>query len=353
MKMIQLNLIRLVGCIGVTITMLGASCQHVSQTNEVNGNQPEVRATDFTVMFYNVENLFDIYDDPKTGDEDFTPSGKLNWTQERYEAKLEKLAEVIDDVPGELPALVGFAEIENRKVLEDLIKEDKLSVSKYRIIHKDSPDERGIDAAAIVDTSRLSVEYFNFTTINLPNDEDPYTRDLLYIKGKSNGEVIHFFVNHWPSRGGGQEETEKNRIAVANVLESQINKIQEIDPKAKILIMGDFNDHPDNKSIQTVLNAGVEKSNRLYNYMFDYHANKEGSYWYKGEWGALDQFIGSQNLKNSTKGWGADKAHFLKDPKVLFTDKEGIQRPNRTYAGEKYTGGYSDHLAIYIALSYR
>ncbi len=336
----------------LAITLISASCnQAASSTPKVSSNGTK-HVNALTVMFYNVENLFDIYNDPKTEDDDFTPSGKLVWTNERYNDKLGRIAQVIDGIPGDLPAFVGLAEIENKKVLIDLLRENTLADS-YKILHKDSPDERGIDVAALIDTTLIQVEYYNYTTINLPNTEDPYTRDLLYVKGSANSETIHFFVNHWPSRGGGQQETEKNRVAVANVLDSQVRKILQSDKNAKVIIMGDFNDHPNDKSIAQVLGAGTSKKSGLYNYMFDYHAKGNGSYWYKGEWGALDQFITSSNLKFGKSGWTSSQAFFYDDTKVMFTDKEGNQRPNRTYAGEKYIGGFSDHLAIYLPLEFQ
>lgn len=351
MKMKQPILFKIVGTAVLLMLLVGASCEHTSRTESKDTSSNNVSAN-CRLAFYNVENLFDIVDDPKTMDEDFTPDGKLHWTEERYTTKLNRLADVFDAFPGELPAFIGLCEIENKSVLLDLVKENKLRDGHYAVIHNDSPDERGIDVAAIYDSTKVKVEYFNYTTINLPDDKDPFTRDLLYAKVKSNDEVIHLFVNHWPSRGGGQAESEKNRIAVANVLHSLTKKIIDADGDAKIVIMGDFNDYPTDKSIAGVLNAGVEKTNDFFNFMYDDHASKMGSYFYKGEWGALDQFMASKGLKDSTKGWSAgnDDAKIFLNDLVLFQDKEGVKRPNRTYAGDDYKGGYSDHLAIYLDL---
>lgn len=332
--------------------LLSASCGSNS-SGSITATDEKPVAQSFTLMFYNVENLFDIYDNPKTKDEDFTPEGKLNWTEERYQDKLFKIAEVVDAIPGELPAFVGLAEIENKKVLDDLVKQNKLLSAKYVVIHQDSPDERGIDVAALVDTSILKIDHFNYTKINLPDKADPDTRELLYVRCKTGNETIHYYVNHWPSRGGGQQESEFKRVAVANVLHSQVKKLLNRDKDARIIIMGDFNDHPNDKSIATVLDAGTSKDNLLYNYMYDHHAAVKGSYWYKGEWGALDQFITSPSVKFGKSGYVAESASFYKDSMVMFTGNQGQQRPNRTYAGEKYTAGYSDHLPIYMQLNYR
>ncbi len=338
----------MVSALGV---LFGASCQSVS-TQKPEDIVDGVSKQTMTLMFYNVENLFDIYDNPETLDDDFTPQGKLGWNEDRYQTKLFRLAEVIDAIPGDWPAFIGLAEVENRQVLQDLLLANA-EMSRYKIIHQDSPDERGIDVAALIDTTLLSIERYHYTTINLPNDVDPHTRDILYIKGKAQGEVIHFFVNHWPSRGGGQVETEKNRIAVANVLKSKINQIQQGDKNAKLIVMGDFNDHPNDRSIAEILGAGISDHDRLFNFMYSDHMQGKGSYWYKGSWGALDQFIVSPNIATGRKGWVAENAFFYDDRQVMFQDSKGELRPNRTYAGTKYTAGYSDHLAIYLPMKFR
>lgn len=328
------------------------SCNSKVSTKSAKRSSTTTTTDSMTVVFYNVENLFDIHDDLQTNDDDFTPDGKFQWNQKRYSDKLSKLAWVIDAVPGEMPAFIGLSEVENRQVLEDLLAEKEFS-SNYMIVHKDSPDTRGIDVAALVDTSVIRIIRYEPLGVTLPDKVRPQTRDILYIECETNGETIHFFVNHWPSRGGGQEETESNRITAANVLKSKVDGIVKKDKNAKVIIMGDFNDYPDNVSVATVLNAGVSQNNALYNYMYDYHSNGTGSYWYQGEWGALDQFITTKNINQGKKGWIAESAYFFVDDRVMFTDKEGNQRPDRTYAGLKYTGGYSDHLAIYLPLVFR
>lgn len=303
------------------------------------------------VMFYNVENLFDIYDDPHTQDDDFTPTGKLRWTQQRYLQKIKNLVYVIDAIPGDLPAIVGFAEVENRAVLEDMLKEPQLG-NNYSIVHKDSPDTRGMDVAAIVDTTRMTILKTDFVPVILGKANSPHTRDILYMKARSNSEDIHFFVNHWPSRREGQEESEINRIEVAMALNRYIEGILKSAQDAKIVIMGDFNDYPDNKSIHEVLNAGISRENAFHNYMYEYHTNREGSYWYQGAWGTLDQFITSLNMGYANRGWTTHKAFIYEDDKLMFTDKNGNRRPDRTYSGLTYIGAFSDHLPIYLPLYY-
>jgi predicted extracellular nuclease len=304
-----------------------------------------------TFAFYNVENLFDTIDDPAKIDEDFTPTGKLAWNAQRYQNKLFKLAEVFDSLPGQLPAFIGMCEIENKNVLQDLIKTGALAGGHYAIIHQDSPDERGIDAVAIYDTERVKVESSEFLPVALPDEKDPYTRDILHAQIKCGDTRMHVFVNHWPSRSGGQEVSEINRITAANVLGKKIEEIRNSEKDARILIMGDFNDHPNDKSIMEVLHAGQQTGDVLYNYMYDEHMKGEGSYFYKGAWGALDQFMASQPVLTSGGGWyaPASAAHIYKQEFLLYHDKDGSTRPDRSYIGERYNEkGHSDHLPVYI-----
>jgi predicted extracellular nuclease len=304
------------------------------------------------IGFYNVENLFDLTNDPATNDEDFTPTGKLQWNEERYLTKLSHIAQVMDSLPGALPIAMGLCEIENRSVLNDLIKQNKIAAGQYQVVHKDSPDERGIDVALLYRSDIATLKHEEYLTIQLPSENDPFTRDILYCILEIAGEEIHLFVNHWPSRSGGQAESEINRITAAQVLGKRIDEIVAKDTDAKILAMGDFNDHPADKSIAEYLHAGAAKPSKLYTYMADAALKNEGTHFYKGEWGALDQFIGSWSLVESAKGlrapMGSQNRFF--DDLVLFRDKEGQARPNRTYVGDSYKNGYSDHLAIYMQI---
>ena len=332
------------------IFLLGASCERVTSTQTNSKN-----ADGFVVAFYNVENLFDTTDDPKTKDEDFTPTGKLGWTDDRYRIKLGRLSQVIDSLPGDFPAIMGLCEIENKKVLEDLVKEPAIAEQRYAIIHQDSPDERGIDAAMLYDPKRVKILYSKYTTVNLPDEKDPYTRDLLYVKAEIAGDILHLFVNHWPSRGGGQAESEGNRIAVANVVDMLVGDILKSDANANILLMGDFNDFPSDKSVSVTLNAGVNSDNRLFNYMYDDEKAGKGSYFYKGSWSPLDQFMASKGLHEGKGKLIApdDAASYYSGDFIMFTSNDGQKRPNRTYVGEDYKGGYSDHLPEYIVIQSR
>ena len=332
---------------GFIVVML-FSCSSAQRSAKLKGEEA-------MVAFYNVENLFDTIDDPLTMDEDFTPAGKLQWTAPRYTEKLSRISEVIELLPGELPVFIGLCEIENRSVLIDLVRQQALNSrdqrDSYEIIHADSPDERGIDVAALYDASRLKNVRFEYYTIALPNPKDPNTRDLLHVQGKMGNDEIHFFVNHWPSRSGGQSESEPNRLAVAQLLKTKVDEIMSKDATAKIIVMGDLNDHPNDKSVHDVLGAKETTSAPLFNHMYSIHASGNGSYFYKGEWGALDQMITSAELSKPS-GWHVNEqsAGVLREEKILYRDKDGSARPGRSYVGDSYKGGYSDHLPVFLLL---
>jgi len=213
----------------------------------------------FTVAFYNLENLFDTIDDPNTDDDDFTPDGKKKWTPRRYKKKVKRLAKAIstigDDDIKHSPVIIGIAEVENFEVVYDLIQDKHLINSNYGIVHYDSPDERGIEVALLYRKKYFELLSSKPYGINFKRDDGSidYTRDVLLVKGKLNGELIYFLVNHWPSRRSGVKESEYKRIAVAQLNQKIIKEIKKEDIDAKIIIMGDFNDNPTNKSIKQIL----------------------------------------------------------------------------------------------------
>lgn len=306
------------------------------------------------LAFYNVENLFDTKNDPRVADEDFTPQGKLEWTKKRYVSKLKNIALVADKLKGDLPIFMGVCEIENIGVLEDLIEVTDLKAGDYGISHQDSPDKRGIDVGLIYrkEYARLlSKESLNVDLGKV------LTRDILYTKFELKGnEILHTFVNHWPSRRKGQEASEYKRLTAAKVLKTKIDNILEEDPNANIVIMGDFNDYPDNKSLKKILGAGTD-TRKLYNLAYKMHKSakdtKRGSHSYKGEWGMLDQIIVSPNMLDKHGDFAikpSDFDVFYKDFLIFQHPKYKTYQPNRTYAGPKYIGGYSDHLPVYVEL---
>ena len=217
-----------------------------------NTNQDDL----YTIAFYNLENLFDINDDHKTLDDDFTPDGKKKWNAKRYIRKLKKLSSVISQIgfkeSGHSPAIIGLAEVENKKVLEDLLSTKSLQNRGYDIVHFNSSDERGIDVALLY--KRSVFEFLNAepVTLLLTNEEGErdYTRDVLVVKGNLKGEQIHILVNHWPSRRSGDVETEPKRINAAQLNLQIIANIKKETPNAKIIIMGDYNDNPTSISVK-------------------------------------------------------------------------------------------------------
>lgn len=321
------------------------------------------------VAFYNVENLFDTEIDPdpnKILQDDFTPKGMKGWTPYRYKSKLSNIYKTMTAVGGwgGPPEVIGFCELENRKVLKDLIRNTPLNKFRYKIVHEDSPDRRGIDVGFIYRSDKFEVIGHEAIRVVFPFDTTKRTRDVLYVRGKVLGkDTLHVFVNHWPSRRGGQAASEPKRVYVASLVRKKIDEIYAKDPDANIIVMGDFNDEHENISLTKTLktNPDIEKLEEkdLYNYMHALSKNwKLGSHKYQGHWGTLDHMIVSAPLiKNRKEGrLHADKkgaqifaARFLLEEDSRYM---GFQ-PFRTYSGPRFIGGFSDHLPIYIDLIYK
>ncbi len=317
----------------------------------MDANFREPRET--TVVFYNVENLFDTINDPNKRDDDFTPEGKYGWDTARYFEKLDNLAKAIAGADDDLPALVGICETENAAVLEDLILREPLKRGKYGVIHFESLDERGIDVALLYRKKIFSPDRIETLFVNLGPDARP-TREILYVNGYLNGgPLLHVFVNHWPSRYRGTEATEPARKAAAQVLRDAVDAVIAADQNAAVLILGDFNDYPHNASVREVLNAKrPDESGLLVNLMYGAESTHRGTYNYRGEWGFLDQIIVSRSMHEGgaimVKPESARPYHL---PGMLVTkDEDGTEYPHRSFRGTEYTGGYSDHLPVRAVL---
>jgi len=308
------------------------------------------------VMFYNVENLFDIYDDSLKNDESFTPDGDHHWNNYKYYQKLNNLSKTMVAVGGwEAVEVIGLCEIENKKVLRDLVNQQALKPANYQIIHKESPDKRGIDVALLYRADKIKVDTVQWINVFLGKDQRP-TRDILYaILRTDNNAVFHVFVNHWPSRYGGQMKSDPKRKAAARTIRVVIDSIFDSSTEANILMMGDFNDEPDNESIHDVLRAkndtSFTDSTELYNMMSNFHGN-HGSHKYQGNWGVLDQFMVSKSIYKGSAGLKIlDGALIFRAPFLMEKEtKYPGEKPYRSYIGRKYSGGYSDHLPIFIDL---
>jgi predicted extracellular nuclease len=313
---------------------------------------------ELTIVFYNVENLFDTINHPDKRDGDFTPLGKLSWDTKRYNDKISKLSYVLSSINKEaLPVIIGLCEIENRDVIEDLIDQERLKKGKYRIAHSESPDKRGIDCALIYRKDEF--KYLKHKTINIefPWDKEYKTRDILYVQGLvGRKDTLNIFVNHWPSRRGGQEKSEPSRIFVAKQLKKAVDSIQTKNPFAKIIIMGDFNDEPVDKAVIETLKADNNRNTNnpmgLYNLMYDLKANGEGSYNYRGDWNMLDNLIVSNSLLNESRGYQTlhNAGRIYRNKYICYKNKQGANVPSRTFAGPKYYGGFSDHFPVFFKL---
>lgn len=305
----------------------------------------------FTIVNYNVENLFDTVDAPQKKDEEFTPQGKKQWNSERYYEKLEKLASVIQKVNNEeFPEIIGFQEVENINTLRDLAKTKSLNGAGYEAIVIEGPDFRGIDcgllyrpdAFEVIDKKAIEVKF---------SDPDAWpTRDILYVKGETKKNVVHVFVNHWSSRRGGQEKSEHKRVLAAKILKKYTDSIMSNFPDQRVVIMGDFNDEPTNKSLSQTLNAGRPgDDSKLINLMYPLDDKGKGTYYYRGSYNMLDNIVVSSNVVQANKGFRVFvPTGFIFNPDfICYTHKNGDKGPNRTYGGNNYYGGYSDHFPVY------
>jgi len=313
-------------------------------------------------MFYNVENLFDTIDDPLTQDEEFTPGSEKNWDIDKYEKKLKDISRIIESVSTEeLPGIIGFAELENEKVLLDLRDQKRLKQEKYEVLLIDGNDPRGIDCGMLYRPDMFELKSREMLPVkDLSGDNYPL-RGILHIIGKGpDNKDLHIYINHWKSRYGGVKETEEYRIFSAIALRRELDRLLESDSNSRIIIMGDFNDEPTNHSIYQILQAGNKRKNiRLndtYNLFYDIHnLDIAGSYCYNGVWQMYDQIILSYNLLNqdSDLSTSYDAGKIYKADWMLFHDKKNnVNIPNRTYGGNNYFGGVSDHFPVYVSFSW-
>ncbi|RNC65403.1 endonuclease/exonuclease/phosphatase family protein [Proteiniphilum sp. X52] len=314
--------------------------------------------TVYSLSFYNLENLFDTEDDPDNpGDDEFLPASAYHWTQEKYEKKLDNLARVISRIGREYcpwgPAVIGVAEVENRKVLEDLVKRPAIAMMGLEIVHRDSPDRRGIDVALLYNPKMFTVTGYSVSPYRNENDTGYVSRDQLWVSGILAGEKIHVSVNHWPSRYGAGSSVLRE-AAAANV-KAVVDSLYQDNPDAKILIMGDLNDDPVDKSTRVVLNAKKSvkevKPGGLYNPMWRLYSQGIGSLAYQGKWSLFDQIIVSYPLLGNDysqlRFWKAEV--FNKD---FLIQSEGPNKgyPHRTFSNNTFINGYSDHLPVIVYL---
>ncbi|MGE0089125.1 MAG: endonuclease/exonuclease/phosphatase family protein [Bacteroidales bacterium] len=306
-----------------------------------------------TAAFYNVENLYDTVNDPAIKDEEFLPTSPKKWNSERYFKKLEDLSKVISSInTKELPEIVGFAEIENRSVLEDLVKTKELKAANYQIIHKDSPDSRGIDVGLIYRPDEFNYLSHHFIPFSADFAIEYKLRDILYVKGLlDKNDTIHVFINHWKSRSGSEKETENQRITQSQNLRDVVDSLLTTNQQAKIVIMGDLNDEPRNTSVFETLKANNDLSDNknLVNLMLPLVDAGKGSHSFRGDWTMLDNIIVSQSLTGKNGFIVQNNEAFIFDAEwITYTNNKGEKSPNRTFGGLNYYGGYSDHYPVYV-----
>ena len=339
-------IVNIIKCIYIIcICILSVQCKAQTQTQ----GKEYIR-----LMFYNVENYFDTKDDPNTNDNAFLPEGSMRWTQKRYIEKRNNIFRVIANV-GEWdpPALVALCEIENRDVLIDLIKNTPLEKYPYSIVHKDSPDQRGIDVALLYRSDYIKCIAQQFICVRFP-DNIRRTRDILYATFiTTSNETLHVFVNHWPSRFGGQRDSEPSRILAASLMREKVDSIFSRNSMANIVITGDFNDDPIDKSLISGLKALTDTAQSKPSSLFNLSAYKmkesTGTIKYQGKWSIFDQMIVSGGLLRGTFRTDVTQCHIFRVYYLFEPDKryQGV-KPFRTYIGLRYNNGFSDHLPVYL-----
>jgi hypothetical protein len=318
------------------------------------------------IAFYNLENFYDTIDNPLVNDNDFTPKGEKNYNGSIYWDKVGNLASVLsklgsDEKPESMspdgPAIIGVAEIENDTVLTDLVNHPLLKKRGYKIVHYDSKDIRGVDVALLYNPKYFKPEESKALFVKLPGgSKDSYfTRDVLWVKGKLDGETIHIYVNHWPSRLGGEERSAPARAAAALVSKNHMDSITKADGEQKVIIMGDLNDDPVSPSLTEVLKAKAKikdvKLGGLFNPWVDMYKKGYGTLAYQDAWGLFDQIVISYPWLDK------EQNVFFFFKQVIFnrefmTENKGRYKgyPMRTWDGNTYRSGYSDHFPTYLVM---
>lgn len=312
------------------------------------------------IGFYNLENLFDTINDPAINDEEFLPNGSYHYTSEVYLDKVGHLADVLSKIGTDLTpdglSMFGDAEVENENVLNDLINHPLLKNRNYKFVHYNSPDIRGIDVCLIYNPKYFTPISSQSLTVHLGTDSTEHkTRDVLFVYGKYDNEDMFVFVNHWPSRRGGEEASAPGRSKAAKVCKDKIDSIVTKNPDAKIVVMGDLNDDPVSPSVAVVLGSKgeQEKVSRggLFNPWVAPYKQGIGTLAYNDSWNLFDQIIVSSGfLDKKQSGFFFHEAKIFSKPWMLQTNGRYKGYPKRTYDFNNYIGGYSDHFPTYIVL---
>lgn len=306
-----------------------------------------------TIAFYNVEKLYDTEPSPDKNDLDFTPTGALYWSKERYDKKIKNIATVIETIGGkDGPAILGITEVENKKVAEDLINASPIRKYNYSLIHYDAPDAIGLDVALLYKPKFFKpTSHQSFPIEKLSGNTR--AREMIEVKGLLQGEPVTIYLNHWPENNGNNRIGEQNRRAAAITLRRKIEETRKIDPDAKIIVMGDFDEIPSSSILEQQLKATGRPNpaykDELYNTSYMLHVQGTGSYYRRGKFQMLDQIMISKSFLDG-KGLefvrGSATVHAPTFIKHNFGKLKNT--PKRTFSGTLYLGGYSDHFAVYI-----
>jgi len=311
------------------------------------------------VGFYNVENVYDTLDAPGVDDAEFLPTSQKQWTSARYWSKLDRIAGVIALLGKELHpqglAILGLAEVENRAVVEDLVRRPTLKDRNYRVVHEDGPDRRGVDVALIYNPALYKVYAHKSIRLTLPNDSSFRTRDQLLVSGVLDGDTTHVIVAHWPSRRGGQKASDPKRKAAAELGRRLIDSLMAISPNHRILYMGDLNDDPVNTSITRFLKSTGDRSKAtgatLFNPMYEPYQKGVGTLAWRDSWNLFDQIVINAPLLTGAGGrykyYGVRvfNEEFLRQKDGAFAGY-----PYRSFVGDTYQEGYSDHFPVFLIL---
>jgi len=340
-----------------SILLLSAFTPDKNTTQSTTKEKVSVQVS--CVAFYNNENFFDTIHQDNVNDYEYTPTGAMKWGTQKYKAKLEHMSYAISqiglDYSSQGVAMIGLSEIENRGVLNDLIKQPALAKRSLGIVHYEGIDRRGVDVALLYNPRQFTVSNSKSYRLHLPNDTSFRTRDQLMVSGYLQGEKVHVIVNHWPSRLGGEEASRPKRNAAAALTRSIVDSLLKIDPKAKVIVMGDLNDDPYNESCIKVMKAKKEitdvKADEMYNTLWKTLEMGVGSLAYNDQWNMFDQIMISSELahadRSKLKFWKAEVFN-----RSFLTQQEGRYKgtPMRTHAGGVWLNGYSDHYPTMIYL---
>jgi len=300
-----------------------------------------------SIAFYNLENFFDTYDDPNTADDPFTPKGFMHWVKKRFENKSKKIVFAISQIglaeTGLSPVLIGLAEVENKRVIKNIIKRKPLKKLPYGYVHFESADRRGMDVALLYRKDLVQILQSKVYPLTLYNDagEAYNTRDILYVKTKLFGETIHIIINHWPSRREGDFESDYKRYRAAEKLNEIVDYIYYEQPEAKFVLMGDFNTDPDDAPL-------IMFNKRFFNPAQNIFQNNQGSLNHQNRWHLFDQIMFSRNFLD--QGLSFDSFHIFKPSFLKVWQGKHKNQPFRTYRGRHYQAGYSDHFPVYALL---